>query len=597
MKCRIVHLFQTKLRVKMAAAFVTLSLLSISAIIILSYKYFANSLLENHVDASQKSLSLLADTVESYFLAVDNAALSLYTDTIMSPDVYSSSMPDYLQSGTITRELWRMYMQHKATRGIVLYLFDTQRFYAIDKHGDYEIWCDSDTILQIPQAQSLLSSQEMLVFPGIMSLGKDIVLENEDSKQHFTVGRSIYNGKKRVGLLLAYYSTDLIEQMLEKLKTDSNSLQLILADGSSIADVGDEALITTGPVSLPNASGSYTQFNSQNVEELVTYCALAQEQLYIIERSPMHVLLRQARTVRSVLLVIGICSVIFTAIVTAALSFGMTRRLAQLHQYMLHIQNGQRPTPPAVRGCDEISDISHTFVHLIGSIDQLIQEKYVMQMQTQQATIQALNAQINPHFLYNTLQTISAIAHRKGAEEIVQMIRSLASMLRYTIKPAQKLTDQVSTLEQECRNCQDYLCLLSYRYKDKLLYNIQLDPSCNSVLVPRLMLLTLVENAVKHGIDPAMGTGVIHVKGILEGEKCVIMVSDTGAGMDADQIKSLLESLKAPSSSEHLGLQNIYSRLKILYGEDFDLSIQSNPNKRTTVCVILYKPHNKEDEI
>lgn len=226
---------------------------------------------------------------------------------------------------------------------------------------------------------------------------------------------------------------------------------------------------------------------------------------------------------------------------------------------------------------DEIGYLYRSFHEMMHSINYLIQENYKKQIVLTDTKYKALKAQVNPHFLYNTLDSINWMAKESRQKEISQMIEDLVLLLRNSISTEQGLIP----LSKEIKILEGYVHLQKSRYEDRLQFNMQLDDSILDNLIPSLMLQVLVENSIKHGLD--INTCICHINVLvkrLDEQNIIIEVSDDGNGIKPEIQKKLLNG-EYESGSHGLGIKNILDRLTIDFNHKYTFKIISTPGKGT----------------
>ncbi|MGJ4851292.1 sensor histidine kinase [Bacillota bacterium Meth-B3] len=283
----------------------------------------------------------------------------------------------------------------------------------------------------------------------------------------------------------------------------------------------------------------------------------------------------------------------FVALALLALALGrwfagtLTRPLEALARRMQRVQGGDFTVDSdamARAGGGEVGNLQRSFEVMIRAIDSLVIKDLKQQAITKDAQYRALQAQINPHFLYNTLDSVYWLAQGAGETQIAQMVHSLGALLRATIRAdgrAVPLPDELQVLGQ-------YVTIQKIRYQERLDVEMRVDDSFALAgwKVPGLMLQPLVENAIRHGIDSAGGVGRIVVSIEERSGRLHITVEDGGAGMDEALAQKLQRGEVVPKEGG-LGLKNIIERLQILYGGGFSLEIGSRRGEGTRVHIIL----------
>lgn len=202
----------------------------------------------------------------------------------------------------------------------------------------------------------------------------------------------------------------------------------------------------------------------------------------------------------------------------------------------------------------------------------LIDEVSLIYERERKAEIRALQAQINPHFLYNTLDTIQWKALDYNAYEIAEMIQKLSQVFRISLSDGKEYIP----LEQEIKHVQSYLDIQKIRYKDQFDYTLTMDKDAESLIVPKLIIQPLVENSIYHGIKGMEEKGIIDISIQLVDEQIVIEVKDNGRGMDKKALEHLKSDLTSHAETDHYGLHNIYEKLHLTYGRRFSFDFNSN---------------------
>jgi len=198
------------------------------------------------------------------------------------------------------------------------------------------------------------------------------------------------------------------------------------------------------------------------------------------------------------------------------------------------------------------------------------------------AELELLQAQINPHFLYNTLDSIAILAETQREEDVVTMVTSLSTFFRNSLNKGEDLI----SLQAERTQVTSYLEIQQIRYSDILRYEIDIPESLLDCRVPKLILQPLVENALYHGIKNRRGMGKITITGEAAGEDMILRVTDNGAGMAPEQIAALRAGIYEDKHTG-LGLVNVHKRIRLYCGEGYGLSFESEPGRGTTVSVRL----------
>ncbi|MFS9263508.1 cache domain-containing sensor histidine kinase [Streptococcus mitis] len=252
--------------------------------------------------------------------------------------------------------------------------------------------------------------------------------------------------------------------------------------------------------------------------------------------------------------------------------------LNDLRETMLKIASGNQNLRAKETGAHELREVTRQFNAMLDQIDQLMAAIRRQEETTRQYQLQALSSQINPHFLYNTLDTIIWMAEFQDSQRVVQVTKSLATYFRLALNQGKDLI----CLSDEINHVRQYLFIQKQRYGDKLEYEIDENPAFDNLVLPKLVLQPLVENALYNGIKEKEGQGHIRVSVQKQDSGLVIRIEDDGVGFQ-DAGDSSQSQLKRGG----VGLQNVDQRLKLHFGEDYQMKIDSIPSKGTTVEIYI----------
>lgn len=241
---------------------------------------------------------------------------------------------------------------------------------------------------------------------------------------------------------------------------------------------------------------------------------------------------------------------------------------------------------------DELSELSGAFNSMSREIEHLIYEVYDKKMEATHNELQLLRSQINPHFLYNTLETIRTKALLDGRHDLSDIAFLLAQILRYGINAP----SETVTVETEMQVLRDYIRLQKLLYEDRFVESISVEPYVLQCTILKFLLQPLVENALYHGICTIDGTGTIEILGFVEGEAIVFRVIDDGCGIDEETVHTLNDYINGRNKAfTSLGLKNVNRRVKLTYGEEYGVVVQSRLGQGTMISLTIPLHHNHTD--
>ena len=241
-----------------------------------------------------------------------------------------------------------------------------------------------------------------------------------------------------------------------------------------------------------------------------------------------------------------------------------------------------------VGGTREVQELSASFSHMVGRIQQLMVTVRQEEVNLRKTELKALQAQINPHFLYNTLDSIAWMCEQGQNADAVRMVHALARLFRISISKGHELIP----IAREIEHAESYLQIQKYRYKNRFTYHFEVDPGCLDYLCNKITLQPIIENAINHGLDLMVEEGHITVQVCPDGQDILFRVRDDGVGMTPEQVAAILN--KGPSDRTGIGIKNVNDRLKIYFGKQYGLRIDSVPDEGT--CVEIRMPKVRQED-
>ena len=231
----------------------------------------------------------------------------------------------------------------------------------------------------------------------------------------------------------------------------------------------------------------------------------------------------------------------------------------------------------------EFSTLSASFEHMVQMIQSLMKKVHNEEIVLRKTELKALQAQINPHFLYNTLDSIQWMCEQDNSKEAVEMVGALAKLFRISISHG----NEFITISDELRHADSYLIIQNYRYKNQFTYSFDVDESLLGYMCNKITIQPFIENAIYHGLDRMVDAGEIRICVRADGKDIIITVADNGLGMTKEQCETILK--KGRSDSKGIGVKNVNDRLKIYFGDEYGISIESELDVGTTVKIKIPK--------
>lgn len=291
---------------------------------------------------------------------------------------------------------------------------------------------------------------------------------------------------------------------------------------------------------------------------------------------PVDNILSTLPTIRFYTLYLGIALTLLAILLALLISGWIANPIKRLLIGIKRMGEGNFETKVQESGNDEIGLLVRNFNEMNQKINHLIEENYAVKIREKEAEIMALNLQLNPHFLSNTLNTINWMAIENNQNEISKMIVSLSTMLQYTVRN----NKEVVLFKEDFQWLKSYIYIMSNRYPGMFEVEYDIDPMLQNQKVPKLFLQPFVENSMIHGFASMEKDGHIKISGKLENNVARFCVEDNGIGMAAEQIKNVMSG-----DGENIGIKNIDKRVKLIYGEQYGVMIESGPDAGTRIFI------------
>lgn len=293
---------------------------------------------------------------------------------------------------------------------------------------------------------------------------------------------------------------------------------------------------------------------------------------------PISSILEELSNIRYFIIFFGCLLIIISSICASFISESITRPIDKLLIAIKKMGQGNFHTKVEVKRNDEIGNLIRKFNEMDSKILNLIEENYIRRIREKEATIMSLNIQLNPHFLYNTLNIINWIAIEKDEKEISKMIVNLSSMLQYTAHNNEEISEFKTDLEW----LKKYIFIMQNRFEDKFNVYYDIDEEMNLYKVPKLFLQPFIENTIIHGFEAMDSGGILKMKGRVKKQNACFIIEDNGKGMSKEKIEEIMAK-----STKRIGISNVNSRLQLMYGTEYGVHIKSEVDKGTKIIIKL----------
>lgn len=313
----------------------------------------------------------------------------------------------------------------------------------------------------------------------------------------------------------------------------------------------------------------------------------------VVGKTYMSELLRNSRQTQILYAMVAVFLLFLVLLVSWAIARGITRPVETLKNAMSKVEHGEFAQAEAeVITNNEIGSLTNSFNIMTKRIQELMEANIQEQAQKRKSEMKALQAQINPHFLYNTLDSIIWMAEGKKNEEVVLMTAALAKMLRQSISTQ----DEEVLILNEIEHVKSYLTIQKMRYQDKLEYDIDVEPDIRGVRIIKLTLQPLVENAIYHGLKYKSTIGHLWIRGYQMAGAVYLEIEDDGDGMTQEELDHILEKHKVNMKNNGVGVYNVQQRLQLYYGTEYGISYISEKGRGTTAIIKIPADGGEKNE-
>ena len=531
-----------------------------------------NSLIENQSREINKQIVLNYESYINSVIETSNyiQASSLNLDV---DDSYDSLQDIYLYNSEIKKDVVSIFLFDESGRKILGNSPDNTRFYNIpDERWFKNALIEKTTFhFSAPHRQSLVNSGE----EEIISVTRSVKYSQA--------------GIEKDGILLIELNFKNLTDLADKTNLGAGGHILILNDEDSIIYVSGKQKETEIPESIDIAVNNYlggfkTRINS--TEMYVNINTLIQTRWRIVTINNVNELAVARKQMLIILFVIFILSFAVTAFVSFVISRRITEPLFQLKKSMLRIERGDFHTNVEVSGQKEVARLSRAFNRMLEEIRGLMDRIVNEQKEKRKTELKALQNQINPHFLYNTLDSIVWLAENKRTDDVITTVIALARFFRISIS---KGATYIS-VKDEISHIKNYLTIQKIRYSERFEYTFEIKPEVYDFQVMKLILQPIVENAIYHGVGDE--TEHITIRSYIEENFLVFEVENSGYGITEERIEEIYQILKGEHSKSSVGMRNVYLRLKLFYGDDADIVIKSELDEMTIIKLLI--PVEKE---
>ncbi|CAN7250736.1 sensor histidine kinase [Paenibacillus sp. LjRoot153] len=408
----------------------------------------------------------------------------------------------------------------------------------------------------------------------------------------FGVSRGIYKLEtaETIGVVMVNSRMDYLLQLGEEMKSVKNNRVLLLDEKNRIMADKDTKIIgqPVSPVIASKLEDRSSEMSKEIKLDGVTYLfSYATSQLTgwtVVNMIPLNELYKNINHLAMTTFLTTASLLLIMIVFTIFFSRSIVKPVQKLIRLMRLVESGDFNKEITLPQEDEIGQLARTFNHMLGRIQHLINEISLEKITQKELELQMLKSQINPHFLYNTLESIRMVAESRKAPDAADMAFSLGQLLRYSISH----TSDLVLVREEIYHLEQYMLLQKVRFEDVFTISLEIREDIMDLCMLKIILQPLVENAIYHGISNRSNGGIVEVRGYSDGDNLIFEVCDNGQGMAEETAVALNRSFRDPEVREAgIGLYNVNKRIQLFYGSKYGLEVVSTLEVGTNIIVCI----------
>lgn len=548
------------------------------------YTYTKSSVEQYELENSREQLQKNAEELEQYFEEMIDFPSILYRN----PDlfrIFNNGFEDsiYFSPKTMEKSLETFYLMRKEIRQMRFYIDKNKESFTLYNAMISTRRYQPDFLEQSPVKELYASDLNYIIVPPrpLTNYNNAAIVPESDKTVVLTFHHKITDvlSKKFLGVITIDIDMGEYARICNNLVQGNESSVLLIDSKNRVMYANDRSLI--GEV-LPIGEKDRLEGNNQDII-LSKELSGSLKGWQLIKKSSSQALYEDVRKTAYTNIIVGIGVGLLGLLMIAVISNRITRPIASLSQKVRSIEGGNENVPFDDSRDDEIGHLESHMKDMMNRINTHIDREYKLEIENRKNQFMALKSQINPHFLFNALQSIGAVALRSKAPKVYQLITSLSRMMRYSLQ-----ADQWVLVRDEADYTKAYLALQSERFGDSVSYTIEMDESILDMTIPSMILQPLAENFFKHTYEEGFSSAHLLIKGSIQDGHLDFLVENDGPGLTAARLETLRNNIYTPPfegsySNEHIGLKNIRDRLLLRYGPGAQLHVDSMNGKGFSV--------------
>ncbi|RBW70760.1 sensor histidine kinase [Bacillus taeanensis] len=566
--------------------------------VLLIYGYTKKNVEQHELETSSEQLQKASESLEQYFNEIINLPYVLYRN----PDIfrifkYGFENSIYFNQLKLEKGMENFYLMRSEIRQVRFYIAKEQDSFTV-YNAMVSARKHQPNLLEQDSIQKLVNSNLNFVIEPphqIQNYNNAAIIPESDKTMVLTIHHKILDvlTNEFLGIITIDIDLDKYGRICNRLIQEGGGSVLLTDSSGRVIYASDQTIIGKPIPDDLQTQIDGTVYSSDDDIILSRTLSGPLRQWRLVKVTSSQFLFNEVRKTAYTNIIVGVVVVILGLLMISIISYKITRPIKLLSRKVRRIEGGNMEVPFDDKGEDEIGHLEKHMKDMMTRINLHIEREYKLEIENRKNEFRALKSQVNPHFLYNTLQSIGAVALRSNSPKVYQLVTSLSKMMRYSIR-----SDQWVPVQSEVDYIKAYWELQMERFRTGSSYSIDIPEAILDIPVPSMILQPLVENFFKHCYEEGFYEAHLHIYGEIRGEHLYLVVENDGSSITNAELETLRKNIYAPAydTHEHIGLKNIHDRLVLNYGSTAGIELDSKQGKGFSVQLVI-PLLSKEEEL
>ena len=574
------------IRTKLIIGFLTILLPLVLILSIVFYSYSAEIVLKQSLEQTREIVEQFSISLDNYMGLMRNKMEILADSPTIQEELNTHQDKEDIKNDSF-------YSRNKRIRRIMLQIYSSVTMNDVEIYGINE----TNHYLSLWSKKYEIPDKDILFENANLSKGRSVLVNNindADTIQMIKMVKDLQTYKP-IGYIRFGLKRNYIEKMAKNINFGSDGSVVIFDENlNKISGIAHDSALSKLLKEKPSIGNfSYSEGKNEYTAVHIHSDSTGWTTVGVI---PLRYINKDLAGIQYLTVIIIVLTIIIGVTVSVIIAQSLILPLENTVNALEKFSRGDFAVRLKENRCDEIGKLNRIFNKAIKEINELMQKVTQSEILNKEMEFKTLQSQMNPHFLYNTLDTINWLAFKEKQTEICNLVAAISSLIRASISNKKSII----TIEHELDYVKNYIYIQHIRYKDRFDIIYDIDESLLKQAVPKLIIQPIVENAIIHGIENSKNKNLLYISVKRENECIVIIVKDTGIGMTDEKVSELLkEPLNAEGDEQkahtNLGLYAVHKRIQLMYGDLYGLTVQSQAGEGTTVT--LHIPFTKKQEM